>query len=410
MATVCAILLAQGGHRVTLWGAFEESIDRLIQNREQSKLLPGARIPSSVRLTANDADCFAGATMVLSAIPTQYMRGVWRRLARYVPAEAPIVSVAKGIENGTLLRPTQIISQVLEEGGKVGRSEGAKELSDEATEGLNGEGGKGRRDEATEGLRAEGGQQRTQEGTEPRRAEGGDGHNDEQAKRQRDGENKEAGDDNGGNALVALSGPNIAAELAKCLPGTAVAAAGSERVARRAQGVFSTQWFRVYTNNDLVGVELAGATKNVIAIAAGILDGLAAGNNAKAALVTRGLVEITRLGVAMGAQPATFQGLAGLGDLITTCVSPEGRNRTVGERIGKGQKLPDILATMDSVAEGVPTTRSVMQLAQRHGVEMPITQAVHAVLFEDKDVLHALSELMNRDPKPEGHNERVLSI
>ena len=167
------------------------------------------------------------------------------------------------------------------------------------------------------------------------------------------------------------------------------------------QAAFATQWFRVYTNDDVVGVELAGATKNVIAIAAGILDGLAAGNNAKAALVTRGLVEITRLGVAMGAKAETFDGLAGLGDLITTCVSPEGRNRTVGERIGKGQKLDDILGEMDSVAEGVPTTRSVRELARRYKVEMPITEAVHAVLFDGKDAIAALTDLMTRDPKPE---------
>ncbi len=320
MATVCSMLLTQNGHGVTMWGAFEESIDRLIQNREQSKLLPGAKIPPSVRLTANDAECFGGATLVLSAVPTQYMRSVWQRLAKYLPPNTPIISVAKGIENGSLSRPTQIIREILS----------SKTPS-----------------------------------------------------------------------LAALSGPNIAAEMAKCLPATAVAASADATLALRTQNVFSTQWFRVYTNTDVIGVELAGAMKNVVAIAAGILDGLAAGNNAKAALVTRGLVEIQRLGVAMGAQADTFHGLAGLGDLITTCVSPEGRNRTVGERIGKGQKLNDILANMDSVAEGVPTTQSVIQLARRHRVEMPITEAVHAVLFENKDVLHALSDLMLRDPKPE---------
>ena len=320
MATVCSILLNQGGHGVTMWGAFEESIERLLQNRENYRLLPGARIPPGVRLTANDRECFAGATMILSAIPTQYLRGVWQRLRPHVPADIPIVSVTKGIENNTLLRPTQVIADVLQRSG-VGRS--------------------------------------------------------------------------------VLSGPNIAAELAKYLPATAVAAADDAQLAVRVQSVFSTEWFRVYTNNDVIGVELAGAMKNIVAIAAGILDGLAAGNNAKAALVTRGLVEITRLGVAMGAAPETFSGLAGLGDLITTCVSPEGRNRTVGERIGKGQKLSEILSHMDSVAEGVPTTRSVMQLARKHHVEMPITAAVHAVLFEDKDVLAALSDLMTRDPKAE---------
>jgi glycerol-3-phosphate dehydrogenase (NAD(P)+) len=322
MATVCSILLTAGGHAVTMWGAFEESIDRLVQNRENQRLLPGVRIPSTVRLTANDATCFEGCSLILSAVPTQYMRGAWQRLRPYCPRGIPIVSVAKGIENGTLLRPTQIIADVL--------------------------------------------------GTGDRRA-----------------------------SLAALSGPNIAAELAQYLPATAVVASEDAAFAQRVQEVFSTQWFRVYTNADLIGTELAGATKNVIAIAAGILDGLAAGNNAKAALVTRGLVEITRLGVAMGAREETFHGLAGIGDLITTCVSPQGRNRAVGQQIGQGRKLADVLGETSSVAEGVATAQSVWQLSRQFGVEMPIADAVHAVLFEDKDVLHALSDLMSRDKKPE---------
>jgi len=255
MATVCSILLTQGGHEVTMWGAFEESIERLIQNRENARLLKGVKVPAEVRLTANDADCFAGASMVLSAIPTQYVRSVWQRLRPHVPKEVAVVSVAKGIEVETLLRPTQVIADVISPGVVCPWK------------------------------------------------------------------------------LAALSGPNIAGEIARYLPATAVAACDDDDLARRVQSAFSTQWFRVYTNNDVIGVELAGATKNVIAIAAGILDGLAAGNNAKAALVTRGVVEITRLGLAMGAQEATFHGLAGLGDLITTCVSPEGRNRTVGRGV-----------------------------------------------------------------------------
>ncbi|MBC8107421.1 MAG: NAD(P)-dependent glycerol-3-phosphate dehydrogenase [Anaerolineae bacterium] len=328
MATVCSILLTQGGHDVTMWGAFEESIERLMQNRENARLLKGVRVPEPVRLTANDDDCFGGAdgrgaTMILSAIPTQYVRSVWKRLRPHVPKGVPIVSVAKGIEIDTLLRPSQVIADVISPGVK----------SDWP--------------------------------------------------------------------LVVLSGPNIAAEIAKYLPATAVAACDDETVCTRVQAAFSTQWFRVYTNTDVTGVEIAGATKNVIAIAAGILDGLAAGNNAKAALVTRGLVEITRLGVAMGANESTFNGLAGVGDLITTCVSPEGRNRTVGEQLGKGRKLEDILNSMDSVAEGVPTTRAVKQLAARYNVEMPITESVYSVLFENKDVLEALTELMTRQPKPE---------
>jgi glycerol-3-phosphate dehydrogenase (NAD(P)+) len=334
MATVCSILLTQNGHGVTMWGAFEQSIERLIQNRENQRLLPGVSIPAAARLTANDTDCFDGCTMILSAIPTQYMRSVWERLKPHVPQNVPIVSVAKGIENRSLLRPTQIVADVM--GGMRGQGNGS---------GLAGP--------------------------------------------------------SCNWPLVALSGPNIAAELAKYLPATAVAACSDHERASLVQSVFSTQWFRVYTNDDVIGVELAGAMKNVIALAAGVLDGLSAGNNAKAALVTRGLVEITRLGVAMGAHETTFHGLAGMGDLITTCVSPEGRNRRVGEQIGKGKKLAEVLGSMDSVAEGVPTTQSVMELARRYNVEMPITEAVNAVLFEGKDVLHALADLMTRGPKPE---------
>jgi glycerol-3-phosphate dehydrogenase (NAD(P)+) len=202
-------------------------------------------------------------------------------------------------------------------------------------------------------------------------------------------------------SLAVLSGPNIAAELSRSQPAMAVVASDDGDLAVRVQRVFSTPSFRVYTNPDLIGVELAGATKNIIAIAAGILDGMNAGNNAKAALVTRGLVEITRLGIAMGAREETFQGLAGLGDLITTCVSPEGRNRSVGERIGRGETVAAILASMASVAEGVATTQSVVELAKRHRVEMPIATTLHAVLFEGMEPNKALGQLMTREPKPE---------
>ncbi len=179
------------------------------------------------------------------------------------------------------------------------------------------------------------------------------------------------------------------------------AASQDEQLAQRLQATFTTEWFRVYTNPDLVGVELAGALKNVIALAAGILDGLQAGNNAKSALLSRGLAEITRLGTAMGAQQETFFGLTGVGDLATTCFSPTGRNRSAGELLGKGEKLEAVLQQIPGVVEGVPTTRAVVTLAQQHDVEMPITQAVHQVLFEGLDPLDAISNLMSREPKTE---------
>jgi glycerol-3-phosphate dehydrogenase (NAD(P)+) len=207
----------------------------------------------------------------------------------------------------------------------------------------------------------------------------------------------------GRRPVAALSGPNIAGELARGLPATMVAAAEEEHDAfvRQLQELFTTPSLRVYRNHDLVGVELAGALKNVIAIAAGILDGMKAGYNAKAALLARGLVEISRLGAVLGAQPETFAGLAGLGDLVTTCFSPEGRNRRFGERIGRGEKAGEALASIAGVVEGMPTCEAVVRLAKKQGIEMPIAEGLHAVLFEDRPPREQLAELMSREPKAE---------
>lgn len=323
MATVCAILLESKGAAVTLWSVFADHIAELIQTRENKRYLPGSPLPASIRFTAADAEALADADMVVSAIPTQFIRSAWTRLAPHMPAGAPVVSVAKGIENDTLLRPTQIIADVL---GKAGRP---------------------------------------------------------------------------ASPLAAVSGPSVAGELAKCLPATVCAACEDARLAADIQALFTTDWFRVYTNSDLLGVELAGATKNVIALAAGILDGLQAGINAKSALLARGLAEITRLGAAMGAKAETFFGVAGVGDLATTCFSPTGRNRTCGAALGRGKPLDQVLKDIAGVVEGVPTTKSVVELARRHGVDMPITQAIHAVLFEGLDPLEGITRLMTRAPKAE---------
>ena len=261
----------------------------------------------------------AGADLIVSAVPCQYMRGVWNRLREHAPAGVPIVSVAKGIENETLLRPTQILADVLGQGV----------------------------------------------------------------------------------VPAALSGPTIADELARKLPATACAAAEDEAVATRIQHTFTCPWLRVYTNLDLVGVELAGAMKNVIAIAAGVIDGVGAGDNAKAALLARGLAEIKRLGLAMGAREHTFAGLTGLGDLVTTCISPKGRNRSFGERIGAGLGVEQAQRATESVVEGISTCKSVVALAAQYDVEMPITRAVYEVLFERKPVQAAIEDLMSRRLKAE---------
>ncbi|MBI1372226.1 MAG: NAD(P)H-dependent glycerol-3-phosphate dehydrogenase [Phycisphaera sp.] len=322
MATVLALLLDSKDQHVTIWGPFPEHIDALRQSRVNEKYMPDFPLPPSLHLSADD-DIVANADLVVNAIPTQYVRGVWQRVGPHIAEGTPVVSVAKGIENDTLLRPTQVIADALGE------------------------------------LDA------------PKRP------------------------------IAALSGPSIANELARCLPATVCVAGPDDAFIRDIQQLFTTHWFRVYTNADLLGVELAGATKNVIALAAGIIDGLQAGYNAKSALLGRGLAEITRLGSAMGAQPDTFFGIAGVGDLATTCFCPEGRNRSCGELLGKGIKLKDAQERIHGIVEGVATTKSVMQLATKYDVEMPITAAVNDVLFEGLDPIDAIARLMSRQPKEE---------
>jgi glycerol-3-phosphate dehydrogenase (NAD(P)+) len=323
MGTLSAIMLAENGFGVRLWSAFPDAAAEIARTRENKRFLPGHRLPDGVLVTGADTEALAGARLAICAVPTQFIRGVWQRLKPHVPPDLPVCSVAKGIENRTLLRPTQILADVLD-------------------------GARGRR------------------------------------------------------PVAALSGPSIAPEVARGLPATVTVASEDAALAARVQKMYSRPHFRVYTNADLVGVEIAGATKNVIAIAAGILDGLGSGDNAKAALLTRGLVEITRLGVKLGAKAETFAGLAGVGDLVTTCISPIGRNRTFGEAVGRGRTVAEALAAASGVVEGVATTASVVELSRRVGVEMPITLAVHAVLFEGRKPGDAIAGLMSRPLKAEG--------
>ncbi|MCK4871249.1 MAG: NAD(P)-dependent glycerol-3-phosphate dehydrogenase [Phycisphaerales bacterium] len=314
---------------VRLWGRDRSTVEALIQTRESTRHLPGLLIPESVQLVADDEQALRDADLIISCVPTQHLREVWDRLKTVTPPLIPIATVSKGIENGTLLRPTQVIADALQ--GKSGPDQ----------------------------------------------------------------------PDGPARPLATLTGPTVANELARCLPATIIAASDTPEFASRLQTLLTTSWFRVYTNSDLLGAELAGATKNVIAIAAGVIDGLQAGDNAKSALLSRGLAEITRLGVAMGGRMETFFGIAGVGDLATTCFSPHGRNRTCGEALGKGVTLEQYLEETHSVVEGVPTTKSVMELARRYNVEMPITEAVHAVLYEGLDPIDGITRLMTRQPKPE---------
>ncbi len=319
MGSVCAILLCQKGFAVRMWGYDAEQLAQIEKRRENFRFLPGYKLPTSLVFEPEDCEILKGAELIISAVPCQYMRSVWQRLKNYVSVSVPIVSVTKGIENDTLLRPSEILSDVINKDIKV----------------------------------------------------------------------------------VALSGPTIADELVRKLPATATAASVNERLAGMVQEIFSTLYFRIYRNSDIVGVELAGAMKNVIAIAAGIIDGIKAGDNAKAALVCRGLAEITRLGLAMGAKEQTFAGLSGLGDLVTTCISPMGRNRSFGQRIGTGMTVKQAIEFTESVIEGIDTCKSVIGLAGKYGVDMPITDAVYQILFEGKSVSAAIEELMARKLKAE---------
>jgi glycerol-3-phosphate dehydrogenase (NAD(P)+) len=317
--TAIALHLARHAeHRVILWSARAENGRLLQECRENVLLLPGVPIPPAVALTMDIDQALTGADLLIAAIPTVYLRETLHLVAPAFRKDKPVLSLAKGLEISTFLRPSEIIREVL-----------------------------------------------------------------------------------GVQRLAVLSGPSHAEEVSRELPTTLVAASADGDLARWLQRCFSTERFRVYTNADVVGVELGGALKNIVGIAAGISDGLAFGDNAKAALLTRGLVEITRFGVALGAEYQTFFGLAGLGDLITTCISRHGRNRHVGERLAAGEALSDILASMRMVAEGVYTTRSVHDKAAKMGIAMPITSEVYRVLYEGKDPLAAVNDLMLREPKSE---------
>lgn len=319
MATACSILLAEHPRQcVSLWARNPDYARDMDEQRENRRLLPGVAIPDSVSVTSDIDQAAKDADILVVAIPTKFLREALMQIVPHLTHDRPVVSVIKGLENETFMRPSEIIVEVL-----------------------------------------------------------------------------------GNRAVVALSGPSHAEEISRRLPASVVAASGDVALAKQVQQMFNTDRFRVYTNSDIVGVEFAGALKNVIAIAAGICDGLGYGDNAKSALLTRGVVEITRFGTALGAETLTFAGLAGMGDLITTCISPYGRNRMVGERLGKGETLEQILDSMDAVAEGVTTTRSVFELAEKKDIEMPITTEVYRVLFDGKSPEEATNSLMLRPPRGE---------
>lgn len=317
-------LSAHGGHDVSLWSRREEQAHEIHTTRRNDRYLADVSLPEIVHVTSNINEVIEDAWLWVIAVPSQFVRSVAGQLADEVSDGITVVSVAKGIENETLMTTTEVLHDVLP--------------------------------------------------AEDRRRIG------------------------------VLYGPSHAEEVAAAKPTSVVVAFPDLEAAKRVQEAFITRTLRVYVNTDLRGVEIGGSVKNVMAIAAGIGDGMGLGDNAKAGLVTRGLAEIKRLGRAMGADPQTFSGLAGMGDLIVTCFSKHSRNRRFGEMIGEGRSREEAEAAMTMVVEGVRTTTSVRTLAQKYDVEMPITEAVYAVLFEGLDVHQAVRELLARDPKSEDVN------
>ncbi|MEE9241118.1 MAG: NAD(P)H-dependent glycerol-3-phosphate dehydrogenase [bacterium] len=322
--TALADLLAEIGHEVTLWVLEDDLCGRMRESRDNDVYLPAISLRPELRFTSDLAEAAsAGQDMILSVVPSQFLRSVWERLAPSVHEESLILSATKGVEEETLALPTQIIEEHLE----------ARQAA---------------------------------------------------------------------NMIACISGPTFARELAMRRPTAITAASPDERAAQRAQEALSGLCLRVYTGEDPVGTQLGGAIKNVIALAAGISDGMKLGYNARAALIVRGLAESSRLAVAMGGRAETLAGLAGMGDLVLTCTGDLSRNRTVGLRLGSGEKLDEILSSMTAVAEGVATAPAAVGLGERHGVELPICNQVHDVLFRNKAPDEALRELMARPLKAEG--------
>jgi glycerol-3-phosphate dehydrogenase (NAD(P)+) len=312
----------RGDHQVTIWAHSPEAASEIVAAGENKLFLPGFPLPPSITVTGDNA-AVADADIVVSVVPSEFLRSTLARVGPYLHPGQIIVSATKGVENGSSLRMTQVITSCLK----------AIDL------------------------------------TLP---------------------------------IGALSGPSFAAEVAEGQPTTVTVAFDDPEIAARIQQEFSSESLRLYTSTDVIGVELGGALKNVIAIAAGVANGVGLGYNSAAGLMTRGIAEITRLAVACGGHRETLAGLSGVGDLVLTCTGTLSRNRTVGQELGRGRKLPEILAGLGGkVAEGVLTTRAALGLAHKFGIEMPIAEQMALILDKGKDPREAIKELMLRPGKDE---------
>ena len=316
--TTLAVKLAAAERPVALWAHTAEANEELATVRENRRYLPGIVFPPNIRIVSDDAYLAEPHRFFVLAVPSAHLRSTLQRLGAKLYPDAALLSVVKGIEEGTHLRMTQVIAEELP-----------------------------------------------------------------------------------GRRVAVLSGPNLAGEIAAGKPAGSVVASEDPELAAELASVLASDRFRVYTNPDVVGVELCGALKNVVALAAGFVDGLGFGDSAKAGIITRGLAEMTRLGVAAGAHPVTFAGLAGVGDVIATCMSPLSRNRRAGELMASGMSWTDAAAQLNGVAEGVFTVSGALALAAEHGVELPIAEQVAAVIHDGRPPMAAVAELMSREPKDE---------
>jgi glycerol-3-phosphate dehydrogenase (NAD(P)+) len=316
--TALGALWAKDGRPITLWGNNAERISRVQSSRENTEYLPGVQLAQNIRATHELTDC-REAELVVFVTPSIALREIATRVrAIGVSDNAVLLSCTKGIEHGSGMRMSEILSTLFPS-----------------------------------------------------------------------------------NPVAVLSGPNLGVEVVRGLPTATVIGCANENHAIELQRFLGSEHFRIYTSNDVISIELGGALKNVFAIAAGVSDGLGLGDNSKAALVTRAMAELLRLGTKMGGNARTFYGLSGVGDLIATCFSKHSRNRRVGERLGRAETLAQIQADMKMVAEGIPTAKSAFECARRLGVETPIIDQIYAVLYQDKPLLFAMQELLGRDPKAE---------
>jgi glycerol-3-phosphate dehydrogenase (NAD(P)+) len=322
--TAIAGYLSSKGYKTVLWGHRREHIADLLHDNENKKYLPGYIFNKNLNITNDIKEAVTSSETICMVVPSHGFRKIFTEISKHLKDNSRVVSAVKGIENGTLMTMTQVMSDVLKNDEKV------KNLS-----------------------------------------------------------------------LSVLSGPSFAKEVAAGLPAALTIGNKKIEIARYLQNVFSTEKIRVYTSTDVIGMEISSALKNIIAIATGISDGIGYGLNARAAIITRGLAEIRRLGLKMGARKRTFSGLSGIGDLVLTCTGDLSRNRTVGLKLGKGLKLEEILSEMNMVAEGVKTTESAYNLAKKHNVEMPILEQIYEILYEKKDCAIAVKDLLKRELKDE---------